>query len=84
MGNKLSDEAHHAAVDAFFAECQLTDSKKYDDVCAQYPVLTRGKQMTINRKERNAGLVGLQPCYVSADVAARHGVESVYAQEEDN
>jgi hypothetical protein len=70
-------------VDAFFAECETNDPEKFAEVCDKYPTLSQNQHRAIRRREHCVGLLGLQPAYVSPELARRRGFESVYDESDD-
>ena len=67
----------------FFEKRRLEDPEGFQRICRQYPTLSRRQERRIRDHELcEFGLLGLQPTPFDPSVAAKHGLESVYEQEE--
>lgn len=72
---------HEQAVKQFFEECQKKDPKRYKEVCDNSPIVTRSKLSSIFKQEITSGLIGLEPCRISASDAYRAGIDSSFSDE---
>lgn len=68
--------SHHDLVTAFFATVKANDPQRYAEVEERYrdhPVLNAKQWRRVHQKEQPVGLLGLQPCAVSAEIGERYG-----------